>query len=34
MAQRKLYEAEAEVEARNFEMRNSHFCFSGDQSIF
>ena len=27
MAQRKLYEAEAEVEARNWEKRNSGFAF-------
>ena len=27
MAQRKLYEAEAEVEARNWEKRNSDFAF-------
>ena len=32
MAPQKLYEAEAEVEARNREKRNSDFSFPGDQS--
>ena len=34
MAQRKLYEAEAEVEARNWEEKNTNFAFQGISQEF